>query len=190
MSDPVRETEHVERGLSRLIEQFKNKPRIEALLRSYLDEVQLLSDAIWSVIVERLVDDAVGYQLTVLSRLVGENVRLDDDERQRVLVRARVAVNRSHGNGNDILTVAELLLGDASFALTEHFPGAMVLTIEDAIAFTPALEQRMLEEAAAGGVRIDVHFSADEPEDWFRFGTGPGWGEGLWISAVSDHTTS
>jgi hypothetical protein len=187
MTTPTQETDHVERGLSRLIEQYKNKPRIAALLTSYLDEVQLLSDAIWSVIVERLIDQAVGYQLTVLSRLVGEEVRLDDDERQRVLVRARIAVNSSRGRGDDILNVATLLFEGIEFSLDEFFPGAMVLTVEDAISFIPELEHRMLEESAAGGVRIDVHYSADDPDDWFRFGSGPGWGDGVWIGTVSDH---
>lgn len=188
MSDPVRETEHVARGLARLIEQFKNKPRIEALLTSYLDEVQLLSDAIWSVIVGRLIDQAVGYQLTVLSRLVGESVRLEDDDRQRVLVRARIAVNSSRGRGNDILNVATLLLDGIAFSLVEHYPGAMVLTIESAIDFTPTLEHRMLEEAAAGGVRIDVNFTEEDPDGLFRWGAGPGWGVGTWAGTVSYHT--
>jgi hypothetical protein len=184
--EPV--TDHVERGLSRLIEQFKNKPRIASLIKSYLLQVQELSDATWEVLVSRLIDDATGEQLTVLSRLVGETVRLEDDERQRVLVRARIAVNRSNGHGDDILRVASLLF-TLDFELVEYYPAAMVLTVTEPVSAVPTLEHGMLEQAAAAGVRIDVHFSEDEQSELFRFGDGPGWGadEGVWSGAVSDH---
>lgn len=180
-------TEHVERGLSRLIEQYKGKPRLEAWVRSYLNEVQALSDAAWQVLVSRLVDDAVGEQLTVLGRIVGETNRVEDDERFRVVVRARIAVNSSRGRGEDIIRVAGLLFA-RPVILTEFFPGAMTLEVAEAIDFIPTIEHRMLEEAASAGVRIDVHFYGDDPEDVFRFDEGPGWGVGTWAGAVSHHT--
>lgn len=179
-------TDHVERGLSRLIEQYKGKPRIEAYVRSFLKEVQALSDAAWDVLTSRLVDTAVGEQLTVLTRLVGEPTRLADDERQRVLVRARIAVNRSHGHGDDIIRVASLLF-QLPFTLTEHFPGAMVVVVDEPINFIPTMEHGMLEAAAAAGVRIDVHFYATPTDELFIFDEGPGWGAGLWAGAVSHH---
>jgi hypothetical protein len=181
-----RKTDHVEDGISKLLEQYKGKPRIAALLSSYLRRVQELDDAAWDVLVSRLIDTAVNEQLTVLSRLVGEPVRLADDERQRVLVRARIAVNRSSGHGDDILRVAGLLF-DREFELTEHFPAAMVVRVLEPMSAIPELEQSMLEQAAAGGVRIDVHFSEDETEDWLTWDSLPGWDEGLWIGEVSDH---
>ena len=181
---PVRD--HVERGLSRLIQQYRGKPRLEAWVRSYLREVQALSDAAWGVLVSRLIDDAVGAQLTVLGRLVGEPTRHEDDERHRVVVRARIAVNQSNGHGNDILRVAKLLF-QKPVRMTEHFPGAMVVTVQEPIDVIPEIEQGMLDEAAAGGVRIDVHFHATPTDELFRFGEGPGWGAGLWAGAVSDH---
>jgi hypothetical protein len=182
--EPV--TNHVESGLSKLLEQYQGKPRLEAWIRSYLLEVQKFSDEAWNVLVSRLIDEAIGEQLTVLSRLVGETTRLENDERQRVLVRSRIAVNRSRGRGDDVLRVASLLLA-REYSLNEFFPGAMVLTVEEAIDFIPELEHRMLEQSAAGGIRVDVHFSADPESTWFRFGSGPGWGEGVWIGAVSEH---
>lgn len=181
-------TDHVSRGLSRLIEQYKGKPRLEAYVRSFLKEVQTLSDAAWVVLVSRLIDDAVGEQLTVLGRLVGQGRVADDDERFRVIVRARIAVNRSHGHIDDIIVVAKLLFAAVPFTLTEFFPHAMVLTIGDSISFIPNFEHAMLEAAAAAGVRIDVHFAEDDPEDLFMFGEGGGWGVGKWAGAVSLQT--
>ncbi|HVJ27422.1 MAG TPA: hypothetical protein VM493_07750 [Vicinamibacterales bacterium] len=181
-------TNHVERGLSRLIDQFKDKPRLESWISSYLEEVQELSDAAWQVLVTRLIDDAEAEQLTTLGRLVGQTRTIDDDDRFRVLVRARIAVNQSRGRWDDILRIANLLLGDTEYTLTAHFPKALVLTIEEPIDFIPTLEQSMLSEAVSAGERIDVHFHADDSDELFRLGEGPGWGEGLWAGAVSDHT--
>lgn len=186
-------TDHVERGLSRLLEQFRGKPRIEAWIRSYLEEVQELSDAAWSVLVSRLIDTATGEQLTVLGRLVGQTTRLADDERFRVLVRARIAVNLSRGRWNEILRVANLLLGGTTYTLTPYYPGALVLTITEPVDFIPTLEHGMLEDAAAGGARIDVHFRDVENDDLFYFGGGPGWSSdgtdgGCWAGAVSNNT--
>lgn len=183
-------TDHVERGLAHLIEQYRGRPRLEAYVRSFLLEVQALSDAAWEVLISRLIDDATGEQLTVLGRLVGERGRVEDDERFRVVIRARIAVNKSRGTGNDILRVAILLLGVTEFTLEEFFPGAMVLTIEDQIDFIPLIEHAMLEQAALGGVRIDVHFHETPSDELFRYGTGPGWGSGVWGGAVSYHVTT
>lgn len=184
-------TNVAERGLSRLIEQWKDKPRMRAWVSSYLDEVQELRDAGWDVLVSRLIDDGTGVQLTTIGRLVGQERTNEDDDRFRVLVRARIAVNMSRGRWGDILRVARILLEDGvEFSLAEFLPCALVLTIEDPTDFIPSLEQSMLEEATAGGVRIDVHFHETPSDELFRYGDGPGWGSGVWAGAVSDHTTT
>lgn len=182
---------HVEHGLSRLIEQFKGRPRLEAWISSYLEEVQELSDAAWEVLVTRLIDNAAGAQLTTLGRLVGQQRTIENDDRFRVLVRARIAVNTSRGLWGDIIRVARILLGDdVEFSLREFLPGALVLTVEDPIAFIPTLEHEMLEQAASSGIRIDLHFHATPSDGLFRWGEGPGWGVGVWGGAVSEHGTT
>jgi hypothetical protein len=179
----------VERGLSRLIEQWKDKPRMRAWVSSYLEEVQELREAAWDVLVSRLIDDAENEQLTTLGRLVGQERTNEDDDRFRVLVRARIAVNTSSGQWPQLLRIIKLLLtSEVAYTLQEFLPGALVLTIEDPIDFIPHAEHAMLEEATAGGVRIDVHFHETPSDELFRYGDGPGWGSGVWAGAVSDHT--
>lgn len=182
-------TDVVEHGLSRLIEQWKDKPRMRAWVASYLEEVQELSSAAWVVLISRLIDDAEDEQLTTLGRLVGQVRTNEDDDRFRVLVRARIAVNTSSGQWPQLLRIIKLLLASGvAYTLQEFLPGAMVLTIEDPIDFIPIAEHAMLEEATAGGVRIDVHFHETPSDELFRYGDGPGWGSGVWGGAVSDHT--
>jgi hypothetical protein len=181
-------TGQVERGLSRLLEQYKDKPRLAALIKSYLGEVQVLSDATWETLVSRLIDDAVGEQLTVLSRLVGETERFEDDERQRVLVRARIAVNRSDGTLNDVIRVAEIIFGLTPL-IGEPGNAYIVVIVPEAVSVVPELEWRLLNQARAGGVRLDLYFTESAPDDLFRWGTGPGWGVGVWTGTISEHTT-
>jgi hypothetical protein len=180
---------HVESGLSKLLEQFKEKPRLAAWIKSYLLQVQEVEDAVWELLICRLIDDAEGQWLTWLGKIVGQPRREGTDDRYRVLVRARIAVNKSHGTGDELLGIASLLLGeDVDFTMTEYFPCSIVFQIDDPIDFIPTFELEMLDEAALAGVRVDVHFSAEDPDDWFMFGAGPGWGVGHWIGNVSYHT--
>jgi hypothetical protein len=82
-----------------------------------------------------------------------------------------------------VLRVASLLF-QKELGMTEFYPGTLVVEVDEPIAFVPTLEVGLLEEAAASGVQVFVHFSADESGDWFNFGTGPGWGDGVWIGVV------
>ncbi len=50
-------------GVSLYISIYKNKPKFEAWLRSYLDEIQELETAIWEVINGRIFPTAIGQQL-------------------------------------------------------------------------------------------------------------------------------
>ena len=162
-------TNHVERGLSRLISQYRGKPRIEGLLTSYLEEIQELSDQMWLVILSRMVDYAEGYHLRVIGKIVGQVWKSEDDARYRTLVRARIAVNHSSGTVNDMLRIAKLLTGHKA-ELIELFHATMLIDVgQDPFGDTTA---DMLHEARAGGVALSVQWSDDDEADSLTFADG------------------
>lgn len=170
MVQPI--TDHVAQGLSRLIEQYKGKPRIQGFLESWLEEVQELSDAAWAVILSRLVDHATGHHLRVLGKIAGQPWREESDERFRVLVRARIAANISSGTVDDLLRVASLVLGAATFELTELFPATVIVDVSSPIDFAD-LAFELLRDAKAGGVAFSLHwFDGHEADAAFTWADG------------------
>src|SRR5690606_30235819 len=78
--------------LRRLVEQFRGKPRIEALLRAIAAQVQQLEDVATDLLEKRWLDTAEGAQLDGLGRLLGHGrVAWDAEQyRARLLLRARL----------------------------------------------------------------------------------------------------
>lgn len=64
-------TDYLGEGLSLLLQQYKGKPRMEALLKSYLLEVQAAEDALWAIYADRLLQNAGVFPLVVTISKVG-----------------------------------------------------------------------------------------------------------------------
>lgn len=164
-------TDHAQAGVGLLIEQYKGMPRLEGMLRAYLNRVQELEDAIWSVIIGRLVDYAVGIQLDVLGRLVGQVRNGATDEPYRARIRARIAANRSLGTPDDIIRVALLAsaLDQELVFYSELQPATVhVELLETDPAIAPAVVE-LLRVAKAPGVALQLFFTAANAANSFTF---------------------
>lgn len=115
-------------GLERLIHQWKDKPNVVGLLTSYLESIQEVEDIYEQLLTERGVDTAVGVQLDILGKIVGEprNSRTDDDYRPAILL--RVAINTSDGTEPKIVEVLTALAG-VPVSLTEVFPAGIIVDV-------------------------------------------------------------
>jgi hypothetical protein len=96
-------------GLLKLVPPFWGKPRIAALLLGYLQEVQTLEDAIWSVVTGLDADTCGRFALEGLAKIVGEPSRPASTDTLRTLVKGRIAVNKSDGTPSAIAAVIALL---------------------------------------------------------------------------------
>lgn len=151
--------DHRDRGLSLLITQYQELPRLRSLLGALLDEVQVVEDVAWDVILGRLVDDAEGAQLDTIGRIVGQP-RIGDDEEFRLYIKARITINGSDGTGDDVMQVAEVLLEGKPWSYEETYPASIIIeTFEAERAATIA---HLLRLARAGGVGFGYHYS-EEP---------------------------
>lgn len=180
-------TDHEERGVALLIERYR-KPRISALLASWLHEVQILEDVLFELL-EHILDR----QLDVLGRIVGQPREGRSDEVYLLWIKARVLVNRSSGKTQQLIDIVKAL-GVTGVRLEEQYPAAAVIHADAPLVdlATGGQIARLLHSAKAGGVALYFHWFSGTP---FRFapGTAPvaddpgGFDHGLW-SAASDGT--
>lgn len=156
-------SDHVDQAERLLIDQYKGKPRLLALLRSYIRRCQETEDAIYNSILQRMIDNAVGVSLDAIGKAVGEARQGREDELYRVFLRARIRINLSHGRAPDIIAVLLLvdtarfrfrdvltaLTQQATFRIDYHEPPS-------SSAIGSALAQ-LVSEARAGGVAAIVY---------------------------------
>lgn len=191
MTELTKIEDHEEQALAQLITQYRDKPDLEHWIRSYARESQELEDVLWDIIEQRTVDSATGDLLQKIGKIVGQPYRGEGDEAYRVLVKARIAINRSNGQWRDLRTVTAVLLADASRRWATSGTMSLKLRIDEQLSDRPGLEQVLIEAAAQAGVRVDLTYSVDpDTTDRFAFGSeGGGFQDSGLRGAVSSWRT-
>lgn len=184
--------EHVTEALARLLEQFKHRPNLEALISALVSQIQDVENSAFDLYLERWVDSATGVNLDNLGELVGQprEGRLDGEYRR--WIKARILVNRTNGHGDDLIRIAELVLGTLeNFELIEYYPAAYNIVVTN----YPDDPQTLFDiffAAKPAGVGFILEVSESSPEDLFRFApadtivsdAGYGFGDGVFSGAV------
>ncbi len=153
-------TDHAEQGAALLLAQYKDRPRLKALIFSYLRRVQELEDAAFDLLVGRLLDSATANLLTVIGRIVGQtNVGGWSDATYRLYIKARIRVNQSNGFADDIIDVLRLV-EPAVFVLDEYFPASMLVDYSTNPAASPTVLIDLVRDAKASGVRLQILYGA------------------------------
>jgi hypothetical protein len=169
-------TRHFGEALVKLIGPFWGKPRIAALLQSYINQVQRIEDVCWDILERYTVDGADSARLDVLGRVVGVPRLWSSDDIYRAVIRGKIRTNLSRGLTNDIIEVLQLVLGDTTFHITvsDMAPAtALVWTAEAVDAETLTAIEYLLPHVRSAGVQL--HFF------WTEDGAGEHlWGEGFW----------
>lgn len=162
--------DHCERGIARLIEQYKRKPRIEAIVCILADEVQEVEDALWELYTRRSVSSAFGAQLDVLGLIVGRARGGLEDEDYRAWIKAQIRANRSSGSPTDILHILRLIFGDAAdVELREWWPATFTVTLHEELTLSPAVILAILKQAKSAGVRVVLEYTGEDEEETFEF---------------------
>lgn len=139
--------------LDRLITQYKNKPRLRALLKSYLDELDEVAVAIEQVRVAFRLGDAIGAQLDILGKIVGAMRQGLVDADYELLIRAYVRAQKSEGKPEDLYAVFRILLdGTGEIVLDEYYPMSLVFGFFRDSSFSHVVLGQLLELAEPQGV--------------------------------------
>lgn len=163
---------HVRDGLGLLLGQYKGRPRLAALISSYLRRVQELEDAAWDVRVKRFVDDAADAQLDAIGRIVGEQRLGRDDATFRLFILARIRVNMSFGHADDVIDVLNVV-ETADFVLHEYYPATMFAEYSDDLTVDAVVLIEIARMAKSAGVRLQILYGDEEVgDDAFSFCAG------------------
>lgn len=168
--------------LRRLVQQFRGKPRIEALLRAIAAQTQAISDALEDLRTERWIDTAEGAQLDGLGRILGLARGAWDDEQYRARLRVRIRILLADGTPENIIATLALLANGESVQLIETYPAELRIVLGGAV--PPEVEGALRETALSikpPGVALWLESGSnpDEPEFAFDGGDGAGFGEGV-----------
>lgn len=161
-------TEHGDQAVALLLEQYKNKPRIEGWLRSIIAEIQTLENVTWDVILLRLIDNAANAQLDVIGRLVGEMRRGHDDTTYRHYIAVRIRVNRSKGHASDVLEVLALL-DTTPRTFDEIQPANMIFQFATPMVLDPNDVLLTLRDTKGGGVGLVMIVPTADADHQFLF---------------------
>lgn len=149
-------TEHILQGRARVIAQYVGKPRLDAMLCIYLDQVQLLEDALWQLATLRTIETGEGVQLDGIGDIVGQERQGLSDDDYKPLLRARVKANNSEGTAPDVIAVAIAALNDPGPGEVYHQatpPAAFELILTNPPSFDEKILNRLVRDATMAGVR-------------------------------------
>lgn len=165
-------TNHSAQANTRWLHQFCNADDLKLLLKSYVDQVQILENAAFELLLERSLPDAVGEQLTQLGKIVGADRQTSNDTEFKVVIQARQALNNSRGTPEDIINAAVLMFTNAAqevFIIKEEPPAQLRVTLIDVPSIDPYLIQRLLDAADVAGNRLLVSWSTSATAARFAF---------------------
>jgi hypothetical protein len=168
-----KKTNHVAEAISRLIQQFRDpgSERLEALIASYVQQIQELENVSFELITDRTLDTATGVQLDGIGQIVGlERGGLDDTE-YRLRLKVQIRLNTSNGTIEDVITVANLTTSQQSI-LSEYHPATIVVTIFD-LTEDPDFVAGTINEARSAGVGFYLVYSPEPADEVFQFSSLP-----------------
>ncbi len=154
-------------ALAVMAQQYRKRANFLALAAAFAGPFDELEGVAQQLLTERLLENAVGEQLSVLERIVGQRVFVTSDEAVRkAWIRARIRLNRSSGTGEDLLEIFDLVLASPlEPRLEEWFPAALMLHVDggelSANLVGPLAQMLQLGKAAGVGALLQWSTAAD-----------------------------
>jgi hypothetical protein len=153
-----------EQVVEKLLQQFRDFERIEALLRALVSDAQPLEDALFELATERGLAAAEGVQLDGLGELLGLGRAQLTDAEYRAVLRAQILALRSGGTAAELLQIVRLALDEEQPARwREYYPAAGTMTLVDPPPIDAEIIVDLLHRARLAGVRLFLLFPPDAP---------------------------
>lgn len=115
--------DHIESGLSKLLDQFKDSPKAQALLAAYLAEANEVEEALLQLLHERGIFEAEGEQLDILGALFGIRRNGKTDTKLRAEILTVAAGLTSDGTTEVFMQVLRTTSGSDYVDFFEHPSG-------------------------------------------------------------------
>jgi hypothetical protein len=174
MIEPI--ANHIELGLARLIEQYKNSTKFKLWLSVYLGRAQILENAIWEVLEKRSIANGVGVALDNIGKILNRPRGGLGDDDYKIALRAEIAILRSTGTADDMIRVGELSAPDGTdFDFTDLGNATLQILVDVVPVFS--IETLFLNflRAKQGGVKFLFEYPVADAA--FVWDTGPDFGD-------------
>jgi hypothetical protein len=163
---------YAETAAARLLAQYRERPRLRALVRELAGEVQEVENALWGMVAQTSIDTAEGVWLDRLGAIVGEAREGATDTDYRKYIRARIAANGSASVVEDVLSVMRAWAGGVlpTLAVIDRFPAGFELQLPSPVTLAelPRLF-RLVRAARAAGVGVMLIYQTTADADAFTF---------------------
>jgi len=161
-------------GLARLIEQYKNKPNLTAMIKAYITTQFQDLETKGCALYDRLnIDLMEGTQLDNIGTIVGQDRDGQDDPTYRIFIKTKIGANNSQSSVEDIISIWQILTGSDSVKVDELFPATLQISSGFSLAAPyDLLILSLIEDVIAAGVRLEGILVYD-PDNAFAFDTSP-----------------
>lgn len=134
--------DQVESGLDKLLEQLKDKPNIRDTITTYLSQSQSTQSTYEQMLDERSVFTAVGQQLDIIGKIVGEGRSARNDTDYRAAIFIRIIINSNNATLPYIKEVISLLSGidKENIRVVEHHPAGLYIYLT-----APTADESLIE---------------------------------------------
>jgi hypothetical protein len=168
----IQRTDHDAAGRALLATQYRRQVNFEALVSTYLDQVQELEDVLFDVLRILASRDAqVGAQLDLIGRIVGQAREGRTDADYLPWIQARVIANRASGLPDEILTLLTLVAPELGHVLEFFYPASYLVTLSGALADATQVAA-LLRAVTGAGIGAQLVYSTEEDASTFTFASG------------------
>lgn len=158
----IKVTTHTLDALDRLPEQYRDKPKIRALISVIGSRSQELEEVFFAIIGSGGISGGTGSQLDQIGDIVGQKRSGREDGPYRIRILAKIGQNVSKGTAEDLISVFKLLMQADRVYYNPLYPASAYLT---AIGTNPVgtIEEvrEAMQHSHAAGVSIAYFLVVD-----------------------------
>lgn len=168
-------TTHTSEALANLLEQFQESEDLKSLLTVYVDQCQDIEDAVYPIIDARNINTMTGDRLDGLGEIVNVSRGGRTDAEYRLRIRAELAILKSKGIVQDLISTLQLLIGQRTpdIQVDEYYPKTIYLRPRNFRVEADDMDTiaNLLRRAAPAGTMVQVIYSTTETDDdnMFRY---------------------
>lgn len=181
-------SDHVARAQARLLQQYKDKPGVGALIAALAGRAQVIENVLWGLLTQRSIATSVGAQLDGLGKLVGLSRASVpggvSDAVYRKWIQAQVLLNRSNGTIPDLDAIFSFVCDVGTVIQVVEFAPASIVNRLSGVAQSqgPAIVA-IAQVAKASGVGCTVDYLTATPAFGFD-GAGAGFDTGYFGGSI------
>lgn len=166
----VGDPDHMADAQADLVAHLADKTRMAALLAALVRNLNSLEDATLEVLTGRSIYTAVGDQLDVLGRIVGQLRGTMTDQEYRIALLGRIFVNRGDGTLPQFAALLDLL-DVPYFTIYEFYPAALEANATGVL--HPTVVGDLLFDLKGGGIGLHWVWSTYGEDEVFTLSDTP-----------------